>query len=227
MRPRTVPPGIGGERAPPAAGTEPTAQGMKKKTLEMILQKIPPLSDPRPELEQYSTPADVASDVLFEAYSRGDVEGKAVLDLGCGNGILAIGAHLLGARIVAGVEIDPRALHQARSNAEMSGADLELILADVRQFSTKADTVVMNPAFGAQRKGADRPFLDTAMSCADAIYSIHMAATERFLARYVEAAGFRLDLQKRYKFEIPHMFAFHTKTKKGFEVALLCIRKSR
>ncbi len=35
---------------------------MKKNQLERILQKIPRISDPKPWLEQYTTPANIAAD---------------------------------------------------------------------------------------------------------------------------------------------------------------------
>lgn len=183
------------------------------------------MTNPSVQLEQYSTPASIGADVLFEALSRGDIEGKDVLDLGCGNGIFAIGAALLRSRTSIGVDLDPSALRQARRNANDLGVDVEFAKANAGRFSAKADTVVMNPPFGAQNRGADRPFLLTAMSVAEAVYSIHMAETEDFLLRTVRDSRFRVDFQKRYKFEIPHMFAFHMKMKKNVEVMLLCIRK--
>ncbi len=198
---------------------------MKKKTLEMILQSIPPFSTPKAELEQYSTPANIAADVLFTAHARGDIEGKVVMDLGCGNGIFAIGAFGLGSELSVGVDIDPVALAEARRNAAERGATVEFVRADVARFSARVDTVFQNPPFGAQKRGADRPFLVTAMSIAEKVYSFHLAETEEFVHNLVSELGGRVALQKRYKFEIPHMFAFHTREKKEFEVVLLCIQR--
>jgi len=198
---------------------------MKKKALEMTLQSIPPLSTPKADLEQYSTPANIAADVLFTAHARGDIEGKAVVDLGCGNGVFAIGAVCLESELTVGVDIDPLALKEARRNATERGAAVEFVRADVAQFSAKADTVIQNPPFGAQRRRADRPFLATAMSIARKAYSLHLAETEEFIRDLVSELGGRVELQKRYKFEIPHMFAFHTREKKEFEVVLLCIQR--
>lgn len=44
--------------------------------------------------------------------------GASVLDYGCGSGILAIAAAKLGARTVAGVDIDPQAVETSRENAK-------------------------------------------------------------------------------------------------------------
>ena len=49
---------------------------------------------------------------------------ERVLDYGCGSGILAIAAAKLGARVLAGVDIDPLALEVARANARANGVEL-------------------------------------------------------------------------------------------------------
>lgn len=46
-----------------------------------------------------------------------DVAGKTVIDYGCGSGILAIAAALLGAKAVVGVDNDPQALLATMENA--------------------------------------------------------------------------------------------------------------
>lgn len=47
--------------------------------------------------------------------------GKRVLDLGCGSGILGIGALVLGCESCLGVDIDPKAPDVAMSNAALNG----------------------------------------------------------------------------------------------------------
>lgn len=44
--------------------------------------------------------------------------GKDIIDFGCGSGILAIGAILLGAKCAEAIDIDPQALIATRDNAE-------------------------------------------------------------------------------------------------------------
>ncbi|MDT4875189.1 Ribosomal protein L11 methyltransferase [compost metagenome] len=46
-----------------------------------------------------------------------------MLDFGCGSGILAIAALLLGARQAVGTDIDPQALEASRDNALRNGID--------------------------------------------------------------------------------------------------------
>jgi putative methylase len=198
---------------------------LKKRELEMILQKIAPPAEPRADLEQYSTPASLAADVLFTAYSLGDIQGKIVIDLGCGSGVFSIGSSLLGAKKVIGVDIDPKALEVARENANKLGADVDFIESDIISFKGRGDTVIQNPPFGSQRKGADRPFIKKAIECAETVYSLHMEQTEPFLKREISDLGAHIEYRKSYKFNIPHMFGFHKKEKKSVDIVLLLIRR--
>ena len=59
---------------------------MKKKELEILLQKVPSFEKPVPHFEQYLTPAGIAADIIFTAHQFGDIENKTVIDLGCGTG---------------------------------------------------------------------------------------------------------------------------------------------
>ena len=88
---------------------------MKLKNLEMMLQRLAGFSRPRASLEQYQTPAPLAARLLYHALMKGDIEGKRVCDLGCGTGVLAIGAALLGAETVTGIEIDEKAVEVAEA----------------------------------------------------------------------------------------------------------------
>jgi putative methylase len=194
---------------------------MKRKDLEMRLQQVRGFEVPRPDLEQYMTPAPIAAEMLFLAYSCGDIADRSVADLGCGTGMLGIGASLLGAGQVVGVDIDMSVLRLAQRNADLLGATLELVESDISSFRRAVDTVVMNPPFGAQNRHADRPFIETAMDCAPVVYSLHLTDTLDFLARFVGQRGYSIDLQKSFKFDIPHTFAFHRKVKKSFDVSLI------
>lgn len=57
-----------------------------------------------------------------------DLKGKYVIDYGCGSGILAIAAALLGAERVIGVDTDPQALEATRENAKRNGVEIEAYL---------------------------------------------------------------------------------------------------
>jgi ribosomal protein L11 methyltransferase len=59
---------------------------------------------------------------------QADIQGKTVIDYGCGSGILAIAAALLGAKKVIGVDLDPQALEATQANAERNGVEIETFL---------------------------------------------------------------------------------------------------
>ncbi|WP_281687657.1 50S ribosomal protein L11 methyltransferase [Pseudomonas citronellolis] len=75
-----------------------------------------------------------------------ELAGDTVLDFGCGSGILAIAALLLGAKQALGTDIDPQALEASRDNATRNGIDPALfpvyLPADLP--AGQADVVVAN-----------------------------------------------------------------------------------
>ena len=83
-----------------------------------------------------------------------DLEGKTVIDFGCGSGILAIAALKLGAAKAIGIDIDPQAIQASRDNAERNGVSdrLELYLPDAQPEAMKADVVVANIPAGPLRE---------------------------------------------------------------------------
>lgn len=69
--------------------------------------------------------------------------GESVIDYGCGSGILAIAAKLLGAGPVTGVDIDPQAVRASRDNAAANG--VEALFHDAAKARpAPADVVVAN-----------------------------------------------------------------------------------
>lgn len=204
---------------------------MKLKQLEMTLQRLAGFSRPRASLEQYQTPAPLAARLLYHALMKGDIEGKAVCDLGCGTGILAIGAALLGAASVTGVDIDERALVVARENADLLGTDITFLAADLREGGCRdrigaCDTVVMNPPFGAQKAHADRPFIDCAIAAAGVTYSIFNAGSIPFVEAYT-AQKAEITEKVGGAFPIKRTFAFHSKDVQEIEVEILRLKRTQ
>lgn len=202
---------------------------MKLKQLEMTLQRLAGFTRPQAALEQYQTPAPLAARLLYHALMKGDIEGKTVLDLGCGTGILTIGAALLGAASVTGVDIDERALVVARKNADLIGTEVRFLAVDVREGGCRerigtCDTVVMNPPFGAQKAHADRPFIDCALSVAGVTYSIFNAGSIPFVEAYTAQ---KAEITERIgsAFILKRTFAFHTKDVQEIEVEVLRLKQ--
>lgn len=184
----------------------------------MALAKVPVFADPDASLEQYPTPANIAAEIVFDAYCAGDIEGMKVMDLGCGTGMFSVAAALMGAGMVVGYDVSEGALEQAKECARFMNLDISFKLSDIRDVNEGADTVLMNPPFGSQNKHADRPFLEKALDSAEKVYSIHMANTLGFLREFAESKGRSLDSYKIYKYSIPHTFSFHTKAKQTVEI---------
>ncbi|NKB36173.1 MAG: 50S ribosomal protein L11 methyltransferase [Gammaproteobacteria bacterium] len=62
--------------------------------------------------------------------ARTDLQGQNLIDYGCGSGILALSAALLGASHVTAIDIDPQALEASRSNAEVNSLTDALTILD-------------------------------------------------------------------------------------------------
>ena len=154
----------------------------KKKHLEMILEKVPNHPNPKVGLEQYSTPATIAADLVWNAYGLGDIDNMSVLDLGCGTGIFAIASSLMGASYSLGVDIDDESIALAKitQNSISEEHDIDItntnfIVGDINSFNSindllnernpvnddnnskslnRFDTLIQNPPFGSQEKGS-------------------------------------------------------------------------
>ena len=87
----------------------------KKKHWKMAIKKVQNHQNPKVDLKQFSPPATIAADLLWNAYSLGDIADKKVMDLGCGTGIFAIASKLLGAASAIGVDIDKDSIDLASS----------------------------------------------------------------------------------------------------------------
>lgn len=202
---------------------------MKLNQLERFLDHLEGFTDPSPVIEQYPTPPSLAARLLFHAALKGDVTGRRVCDLGCGTGILGIGAALLGAREVVGVEIDRSVLAIAKRNADRSGVVIRFLHADVsdpgiRDLIGPCDTVIMNPPFGAQQPHADRPFLDVSLTMAPVVYAIFNAGSRPFISSYLAE---RAEIEEVIGGLLPirRTFSFHRDDIREIPVEIMVIRK--
>ena len=197
---------------------------MKKKQLEMLLQKTPDFPNPQSSLEQYQTPAPIATDILFYAYQNHDINQKRILDLGCGTGIFSIGAKVLGAKSVTGIDIDKEAITLANDFAKTANLEIEFQVQDIMSYSVFVDTVVMNPPFGAQKDNihADQLFLKKAVDNANIIYSLHLLKTLPHLEKYIEKLDAKIDEVYEISFPLKSQFSFHKKLVD--QVQVCCLR---
>ncbi|KAK9816360.1 hypothetical protein WJX74_002367 [Apatococcus lobatus] len=192
---------------------------MKLKELNSLLQGVQTFENPKIDLEQYSTGPHLAAQLVFTAdTSFGDICGKTVVDLGCGTGMLSIGAAMLGSSHVVGVDVDADALRTACSNVEefqglsIDFLQLRLHAADQLPCRLRADTVILNPPFGTRRKGADIEFLQIAIQVAyGAVYSLHKTSTRAHVQRVAqrEPRVASAEVLAEMRFDLPATYAFH------------------
>jgi putative methylase len=192
---------------------------VRRRDLEARLAAVPRHPEPKPGLEQYRTPDGVAAELLWHAKEEGALEDRRVLDLGCGTGLFAIGAALLGSRLATGVDADPASIALAQDAARHLGVVERtwFIAADVREWHPEPaafDTVVMNPPFGAQaaNRHADRLFLERAAEAvrpAGTVWFLAQQRTERFLVAYAKELGGSLERVAVWDYPLEAQFAFH------------------
>lgn len=196
-----------------------------KRELEWALSQIEAHPTPKAYLEQYTTPSNVAAETLYlAAYVHDDIIDKTVVELGCGTGRLAIGAALLGAKEVVGVDLEKAAVKLAQKNAENLGVEKKThwIVADINVVNGAFDTVLQNPPFGVQQRRADRSFITKALELSNTVYSFHKAgvSNRKFIKRFIEEHRAKISNIFPLEMEIPRMFKFHTKKKKITNVDL-------
>lgn len=73
-----------------------------------------------------------------------EMEGRRVLDMGCGTAVLGILAKMRGAEYVEGVDIDEWAFNNARENAASNGVEIVLKLGDASSLQGCFDVVIAN-----------------------------------------------------------------------------------
>lgn len=168
--------------------------------------------------------------VLQVAHSYDEFEGQVVADLGCGTAMLSIGAAILGACHVIGIDLDSDALEIAKENIDQfedPSLPIDLIQSSVQALALQpriyADTVVMNPPFGTRTKGADMDFLRAAFKISrHSIYSLHKTSTREHIGkiavRDLKAKSAEVLAQLRY--DLPATYKFHKQKSRDIEVDL-------
>lgn len=83
--------------------------------------------------------------LCLEWLASHEIKDKIVIDYGCGSGILAVAALLLGAKEAHCIDIDPQALEATQSNAEKNNVQQHIHCYLPKQFSAfQADVVLAN-----------------------------------------------------------------------------------
>lgn len=201
---------------------------MRRKHLAILLSQLSPHPKPKLHWEAYTLDAESAAEIAYIAgQANDDIRGKRVIDLGCGTGVLAISASLMGAKFVVGVDIDREAVKVAKKNAEGLDAMIEFAICDIDSVVGRFETTIMNPPFGSWKRGADVMFLEKAVEISDTTYSLHKRGdfNREFLRSKVSHLGGMVDRIYELDITIPRTFDFHQRERYPIEVDLYRILK--
>lgn len=93
----------------------------------------------------FGTGTHPTTSLCLEWLDGAEIQGKDVVDFGCGSGVLGIAALLLGAKSVLAIDNDPQALAATRENARRNNCEnhLSVDLPD-RKIIEKVDIVLAN-----------------------------------------------------------------------------------
>lgn len=149
-------------------------------------------------------------------------------DFCTGCGIFAIGASLLNAGYVVGLDIDPDALAICQKNAgevELDGSfdlvAIDLLTASLTEKNRlKFDTIFMNPPFGTKNnEGIDVKLLEVALLCAErSVYSLHKTTTRDYILQRAKRKKIHCEVIATLKFDLPKSYKFHRKDSMNVQV---------
>lgn len=204
---------------------------MRQRHLAMQLSSLTPHPCQSIELEQYPTEGNLAAAWLTKIDIGDGFEGKHVLDLGAGNGVLGIGAAFLGAKHVTMVECDAMTVEVLQENVRnVDGMAMCTILesrVEGRPLAVEVpvDMAIMNPPWGVQTKRADRAFFETIFAMQiPLIHFIHSIEAEHLLPLAYEN-GYELHSIYQDDFRLPPAYAHHSKNKASTRIRCYRLEK--
>lgn len=185
------------------------------KDLEIMLQGLHGFSKPKLYLEQYTTPPHLAASIVWLSFMRGELE--RVVDVGCGPGVFAIAAAMLGSSVVC-MDIDEDAVKDCLNNSTQLSIDavvMDALRPGIRD--NYATACFINPPFGIwSRQGLDTDMVKAALGFCKVIYSIHKRSSTAIVLRKTggEAVG-------RSTLVLPHTYPHHDKYRHDVEVIII------
>ena len=91
----------------------------------------------------FGTGSHASTQLCLEGVEEHTADGRPVLDLGCGSGILSIAALCLGASTSVAVDIDPKAVDVAYENAALNGIGKD-------RYTVRAGDVISDASLAAE-----------------------------------------------------------------------------
>ncbi len=196
-----------------------------KSELAIILSKFEDFAEQKIELEQYSTPSEIAAAILWDAKMRGDIDGKTVLDAASGPGYFGIGALLLGARKAFLVDINKDAIEISKRNYTAVAGNFEIgeavfVNKSIEEFNEAVDVVVENPPFGTKKKHIDKVFLEKAFQSAPVVYTIHKITSKKFIEAICDDFRYEIKMLVEFDFPLKATQEFHKKKRYAVKAGL-------
>jgi ribosomal protein L11 methyltransferase len=141
---------------------------------------------------------------IIEFFEETDPRGLSCIDVGCGSGILALSAKLLGAGNVKGVDIDPDAVRISIENATANGmfGDVRFATNDIAGglFSESADLVLANIRADVLCANAElllRAVRSQGLLALSGILSIEAKKTAEFFQETINRLGSSFTLRRK------------------------------
>jgi|TARA_Y100000994_G_scaffold245629_1_gene247545 predicted RNA methylase len=189
---------------------------MRLRSLAIQLSKLQEISSPNLNLEQYQTEGEIAARWLFDIQSFDDLKpGCRVVDLGCGNGILGIGAVLMGAGSAILVDSDEKSCEVSTRNVESLGISdsVKIVNSKIGEKDIEireADIVVSNPPWGTQKKASDRPFLEEIISIGTIAHLMHSSQATH-IRNFFNEFGWSSEEYGDLDFALPATYGHHSR----------------
>lgn len=140
----------------------------------------------------FGTGTHPTTSLCIEWLAEYDVKDKTVIDYGCGSGILAMVAAILGAKQVYAVDIDEQAIQAAKENADKNNLSDKIEIGLVEEVSLPVADILVANILMNPLKGLLEEFSAITKSGGDIVLSglLHVQA-EECLATY--ATCFNMD----------------------------------
>ncbi|MEM0340406.1 MAG: RsmD family RNA methyltransferase [Acidilobaceae archaeon] len=191
------------------------------------------MPSPRVELEQYTTPADLALKIALHAKLSGELDDKDVVDLGAGTCRLALAALLLGASRAVAVEADFRLSEICLRAARELGLSERLLFVasmicrDEGPIASGAPSlVIMNPPFGVHRRGSDTEFLLYSFSLRPRrVYAILKSGNLSYHRRLASKNGYEIRFLSKDSIDIPASMKHHRSRVRRVKVDVFCFER--
>ena len=191
---------------------------MDKIKLSAILSRLKTPETHSLKFEQYPTDIKTAVDFLTFVDETSGFKGKNVADFGSGNGILGIGAAVLGAKHADLYDIDVKMADlSSRNIADLNLDNCDSHHEDFFDVEGRYDIVISNPPFGFQSSFRIDAFVGKLGDISDEFFFIYKKNKE--MENLAQKTG--LNVTYLGELRIPRIARFHKKESESIPVCIV------